>query len=90
MVGAFSFATYAQSTLKLEKDDLLVFVTDGVTEPENAYGEMFGEERVVEILSKNASLSEDKIVDLLTEAIGQWTGSNDLQDDLTMLIARRV
>ena len=45
VVGAFPFAKYGESRLVLQSSDLLVFYTDGVTEPENAYGEMFGEER---------------------------------------------
>ena len=43
VVGAFPFAKYDESCLVLSPGDLLVCYTDGITEPENAYGEMFGE-----------------------------------------------
>ena len=41
---------YGESQLGLETGDLLVCFTDGITEPENAYGEMFGEERLIELV----------------------------------------
>ena len=53
VVGAFPFAKYDESCLAINIGDLLVCYTDGITEPENAYGEMFGEERLIELVKKN-------------------------------------
>ncbi|MBZ5632415.1 MAG: SpoIIE family protein phosphatase [Acidobacteriia bacterium] len=90
VVGAFPFAEYGESRIVLEPGDLLVFFTDGVTEPENAYGEMFGEERFLDLLARNAHLGEEEIVRMVIESIREWTGSEELQDDMTLLLARRV
>ena len=90
VVGAFPFAEYGESRIALEPGDLLVFFTDGVTEPENAYGEMFGEERFLDLLVRNAHLSEEEIVRTVIESVREWTGSEELQDDMTLLLARRV
>ncbi len=90
VVGAFPEAEYDHSTVKLESGDLLVFLTDGLTEPENEFGEMFGEERIIDLLTKNAHRSEQQIVDVMLAAHYQWTGLGELQDDITLLLARRV
>jgi sigma-B regulation protein RsbU (phosphoserine phosphatase) len=90
VVGAFPFAEYGESRIALEPGDLLVFFTDGVTEPENEYGEMFGEERFLDLLARNAHLGEDEIVRTVIESVRAWTGSDELQDDMTLLLARRV
>jgi len=90
VVGAFPFSEYTESRIALELGDLLVFFTDGVTEPENAYGEMFGEERFLDLLARNAHLGEDEIVRTVIESVREWTGSEELQDDMTLLLARRV
>lgn len=90
VVGAFPFAEYGESHIELEPGDLLVFFTDGVTEPENEYGEMFGEERFFDLLARNAHLGEEEIVRTVIESIRKWTGSEELQDDMTLLLARRV
>ena len=90
VVGAFPFAEYGESRITLKVGDLLVFFTDGVTEPENEYGEMFGEERFLELVVRNVHLGEDEIVRTVIESVREWTGSEELQDDMTLLLARRV
>ncbi len=89
VVGAFPFAQYGESAIELQSGDLLVCYTDGVTEPENDYGEMFGEERLIEVLLRNSDREEQAIVDAVMDAVRSWTGSPELQDDMTMLVARR-
>ncbi len=89
VVGAFPFAQYDESRLLLEKGDLLVCFTDGVSEPENEYGEMFGEERLMALVTRNAHRGEDEIIATVIEAVEQWTGTPELQDDLTLLLVRR-
>ena len=90
VVGAFPFSIYGESRVDLSSGDLLVCFTDGVTEPENEYGEMFGEDRLMDLIVRNAHRSEQEIVDLVISSVRQWTASEDLQDDMTMLLARRL
>ena len=90
VVGAFSFAQYEESSIRLERGDLLVCFTDGVTEPENEFGEMFGEDRLTELVVKHASRDSADIINAVTESVRQWTGSPELQDDMTLLLARRT
>jgi len=51
VVGAFPLARYEERTVELEHGDLLVAYTDGIVEPENAYGECFGEDRLKDLIS---------------------------------------
>jgi phosphoserine phosphatase RsbU/P len=90
VVGAFPFSLYDESHLTLESGDLLVWYTDGVTEPENEYGQMFGEERLIELLARNADREEDEIIRVVLDSVRQWTASDELQDDMTVMVARRV
>ena len=88
--GAFPFAKYDESCLTLDPGDLLVCYTDGITEPENAFGEMFGEERLIELVQRHAQLDDSEIVKNILESVRSWTGSPELHDDMTLLIARQV
>jgi len=90
VVGAFPSAVFGESRIVLELGDLLVFFTDGVTEPENEFGEMFGEERFLDLVARNAHLNEHEIISTVIESVRAWTGSEELQDDMTLLLARRV
>lgn len=89
VVGAFPFAEYGESAVRLEPGDLLVCYTDGITEPENAYGEMYGEERLKRLLLDNCEKSAEEIAQLTVEEVKRWTSTPELQDDMTMLIARK-
>ncbi|HEY1339574.1 MAG TPA: SpoIIE family protein phosphatase [Bryobacteraceae bacterium] len=90
VVGAFPIARYGEKTVRLEQGDLLVAYTDGIVEPENAYGEMFGEERLKDLIMKHAHADSSEIIARTMEAVNQWTGAGELQDDMTMVVARRL
>ncbi len=90
IVGAFPTARFEEGKINLDRGDLLIAFTDGITEPENAYGEMFGEERLADLLIKHQRAEPSEILERVMEAILQWTGSPELQDDMTMVIAQRT
>lgn len=90
VVGAFPFASYKEKTVVLEHGDMLVAYTDGIVEPENEYGEMFGEDRLKDLVHKFAHTDSSEIIARSMEAVVQWTGSSELQDDMTMVVARRI
>jgi sigma-B regulation protein RsbU (phosphoserine phosphatase) len=90
VVGAFPFSKYNESCLTIEPRDLLVCYTDGVTEPENAYGEMFGEERLIDLVKKHAHRDDQEIIRIVLEAVRSWTVTPELHDDMTLLLARQV
>ncbi len=89
VLGLFPAARYEQESLCLERGDVLVAFTDGVTEPENSYGEEFGEARLLEILRRAAGRSPAEIINTVMTAVREWTGTPELQDDMTLLVARR-
>ena len=90
VVGAFSFASYNCSLLKMQPGDLLVCYTDGITEPENAYEEMFGEGRLKDLVKKHANQPDCEILQVVMESVRSWTGNPELFDDMTLLLARGV
>jgi phosphoserine phosphatase RsbU/P len=76
--------------VQLQQGDMLVAYTDGIVEPENAYGEMFGDERLLDLLVKYTNTDSSEIIARTMEAVNQWTGAGELQDDMTMVVARRL
>ncbi len=90
IVGAFAHAKYEERTLHMDRGDVLVAYTDGIVEPENEYDEMFGEERLQDLLMKFEHADSDEMIARTMEAVKQWTHSPEQQDDMTMVIARRI
>ena len=90
VVGAFPFSKYEESCLIMDPGDLLICYTDGITEPENAYGEEFGEARMVDLVRKHRHREDSEIIHIVLDAVRGWTGNPELHDDMTLMLAREV
>jgi sigma-B regulation protein RsbU (phosphoserine phosphatase) len=88
VVGAFPAIRYEEQKLEIQPDDLLIAYTDGITEPENAYGEEFGTERLAEIAQRHHRSEPKEIVAKIMEAVRHWSTAPELPDDMTVVIAR--
>jgi phosphoserine phosphatase RsbU/P len=88
VVGLFPFSKYEEQRVTLAAGDILVAFTDGITEPENAYGEEFGTARLAETILRNQQAETAEIVARVMEAVKQWSNSPELPDDMTVLIAK--
>jgi sigma-B regulation protein RsbU (phosphoserine phosphatase) len=88
VVGAFPMVMYEEKRLTLKPDDLLVAYTDGIEEPENEYGEQYGEERLKEILIRNHHLETRDLIVKVMDSVVLWTSAEEMPDDMTVLVAR--
>jgi len=88
VVGAFPVAVYEEKSIALRRGDLLVAFTDGIVEPENEYGEPFGEDRLIDLLMGYGQRESKEIIARIMETVEQWTGSAELPDDMTVVLAR--
>jgi sigma-B regulation protein RsbU (phosphoserine phosphatase) len=88
VVGLFSPLSYEQAEIPIQPGDLLLAFTDGITEPENIYGEEFGEERLLEVVRRALSASPQILVEEIYRSVSDWTGSPELQDDMTLVVAK--
>ena len=87
VVGLLDNMDYPEATVQLRRGDLLIAYSDGVTEPENDYGE-FGEERLIQIVRENRHLPLTRITEIVTAAVDDWIGDNEQPDDVTLVLAR--
>jgi sigma-B regulation protein RsbU (phosphoserine phosphatase) len=90
VVGLFPSSSYEEGEVHLAPGDLLVAFTDGITEPENIYGEEFGEARVLEVTRRALHAPPATLVEEIYRSVNEWTGSPELQDDMTLVLARAV
>jgi len=87
VIGLLDDRDFPEATVELHHGDLLVAYSDGVTEPENDYGE-FGEQRLIEIVRENRHLPLDRITAAVTAAVDDWIGDKEQPDDVTLVLAR--
>jgi sigma-B regulation protein RsbU (phosphoserine phosphatase) len=87
VVGLFDHRTYEEDSVELRRGEIFVGYTDGVTEPENDFGE-FGEQRLIDLLRENRDLALPRITEIVTAAVDDWIGANEQPDDVTLVLAR--
>jgi serine phosphatase RsbU (regulator of sigma subunit) len=51
---------------------------------------MFGEERLAALIQKNRHKPDAEILNAVFTAVAQWTGSAERQDDISLLLARKI
>jgi sigma-B regulation protein RsbU (phosphoserine phosphatase) len=87
VVGLFDNMTYDEGSVQMHPGEIFVAYSDGVTEPENEFGE-FGEERLIELVSANRRVPLVQISQEVTSAVDDWIGDNEQPDDITLVLAR--
>ncbi|PYS16063.1 MAG: hypothetical protein DMG15_03500 [Acidobacteria bacterium] len=90
IIGAFTWAHYDAATLQLNKGDVLVAYSDGLTEAENPQGEMLGEERVKTVIRAEARAGSKNLERKLLDTIQNFTMGRSQTDDITIVIVERV
>jgi sigma-B regulation protein RsbU (phosphoserine phosphatase) len=85
-LGILDDAKYEETRLQLETGDKVVFYTDGIVEAMNAQEEMFGFERLLEVVQKSRSSAATDILNEIIESVKDFTGSAPQHDDLTAIV----
>jgi phosphoserine phosphatase RsbU/P len=87
VVGLFDSVPYDETQVALSPGDIFLAYSDGITEPENDFGE-FGEQRLVDLVRENRHLPLARISELVISAVLDWIGGAEQPDDITLVLAR--
>jgi len=87
VVGLFDHMTYDEGSVEMHPGEVFIAYSDGVTEPENEFGE-FGEERLIDLVRTNRRVPLAQISQAVTSAVDDWIGENEQPDDITLVLAR--
>jgi len=88
VVGLIDNVSYEQGVERLRSGDILIAYSDGVTEPENEFGE-FGEDRLLEIVRRHRHLPLDAVSEQVMQSLRSWIGGQEQPDDITLVLARQ-
>jgi phosphoserine phosphatase RsbU/P len=82
--------TLEEKKIKMEKGDVCVFYTDGVTESQSSSGEEFGYERLTAIVVKNKEESAETIKEAIIQEVWNYTDAEGYHDDLTVFVVKWI
>ncbi len=89
-LGLMDFAEYETGHAELNAGDVLFIYSDGVSEANNLAEDEFGMERLQQVISSNVSRNASGIRDKVEAALSEFTGTADPNDDITLVIVKRL
>jgi DNA-binding response OmpR family regulator len=89
-LGVSEDAQWRQKVMRIAPGDVLVMYTDGVTEAQSPLGSFFGEEGLVDAVLSRTGGSAQEILDCLLDAVHTYVGSMTHQDDIALVVIRRL
>ena len=79
---------YSDYTITIKPGQLLILTTDGLWENRNIKGEMFGRQRLKNLIRRNAGLRTKDILATIIEAVTSFQGKAQQEDDITLVILK--
>ena len=84
-LGLFDDAEYDEFTFRAKPGDMFVFFSDGILDARNTEGELFGRQRVEQIVARCAGRPADYVVDCLFRAVEEHAAGVEAFDDQTVV-----
>ncbi len=81
-------ALLEEESINLERGDVFVLYTDGVTEAMDGDGELFGESRLRAIVEEHGHLRSAELRERIVREVEAFVGEADQHDDLTLILIK--
>ena len=88
VLGLISQASFESGSVVLERGDIIVVCSDGVTEAQNASVEEFGRDRLEDALKGCHGMQPDAVIDILMGAVRSFVNGAPQYDDITAMVVR--
>jgi sigma-B regulation protein RsbU (phosphoserine phosphatase) len=85
-LGILEDANYQETEIQLSPGDRLLFYTDGIVEAMNAQEEIFGFERLIDVVQESKSLDADSLLKEILTRVNEFAGDASQHDDLTLIV----
>lgn len=89
-LGVMPINLAEQYTIEFQPGDILLITSDGFSEASNNQDEMFGYDRLLQLVDEVADLSASELIRKLFTTVDQFTGDHPQADDQTLLVLKRT
>jgi hypothetical protein len=77
-----------EDTITIDKGDVVVLYTDGITEAQNENEEFYDEKRLYKLLKREKTQSAEELRDLIIEDVRTFIGNARQYDDMTLVVIK--
>jgi serine phosphatase RsbU (regulator of sigma subunit) len=87
-LGILEDATYEDTRLQLEVGDKVVLYTDGIVEAMNEQKELFGFDRLLEVIKKSPAETAEALLEEIKDKVNEFAGTAPQHDDITIIVVQ--
>jgi serine phosphatase RsbU (regulator of sigma subunit) len=88
-LGMFEEGIFESRPFHLDRGDVLVVISDGLTDAQNPKREMFGEQRMLQVIREAAPAGSHAIEQKFLQAIEEFTEGMEQTDDITFVVVEK-
>ncbi len=85
-LGILDEANYEETHLQMAPGDKVVYYTDGIVEAMNKHEEMYGFERLHEVVKSSPAETAEDLMNDIIRSVSDFTGAAPQHDDLTIIV----
>ena len=90
-IGMMRNLEYQDRDLELQAGDIVTFYTDGIIEAENETEEMYGTERLEQIIANiSSTISAEEIITTILQDVDDFVGTAEQYDDMTVVVVKKL
>jgi sigma-B regulation protein RsbU (phosphoserine phosphatase) len=82
----WNYTEYTKTNLS--KEQIIFLSTDGIWEALNQKGEMFGKERLYDIIRKHSSSSAEELINTMLATLEGFKHGAEIEDDITLVVIK--
>ena len=87
-LGMFKDVSYEEFTLSTRPGDAVIFFSDGIVDAVNDKEEMFGNERLTELVTSHIQCTAQEMVDAIYQDLSAFQGGVERFDDETVIVLK--
>jgi phosphoserine phosphatase RsbU/P len=88
VIGLLESFPYEQATLSIDPGDLFVAFTDGISEAMNSHDEEWGEQKLIDTVTRCTRLSPQETISRIMQAADEFVAGARQHDDMTLVVLR--
>lgn len=89
-LGVIEDVDYKNSIVNIEPEDIILFYTDGLSEAFSSDNQIFGSQRIKELILHSENKSVNQTLVKIEEGLSDFRNGNPASDDLTMIVVKRL
>jgi sigma-B regulation protein RsbU (phosphoserine phosphatase) len=89
ILGIVEEQKFRVENINMNRGDVLVLYTDGITEAQSRTGQQFGEARLADVIRANKNERSEVIVRLVLDAVQHFAAGSTYTDDRTIIVVKR-